>query len=58
MGEALSGTDIRPVSEPRVQFFEGDDKIGYKMEMRDHPGIRPACLRRHRGRGGAGQGDG
>ncbi len=33
MGEALSGTDIRPVSEPRVQFFEGDDKVGYTMEI-------------------------
>lgn len=39
MGEALSGTDIRPVSEPRVQFFEGDDKIGYKMEIEIIPEI-------------------
>ena len=39
MGEALSGTDIRPVSEPRVEFFEGDDKVGYKMEIEVIPEI-------------------
>ena len=32
MEQALSETDVKPVSEPRVQFLEGDDRYGYKME--------------------------
>jgi trigger factor len=32
MGQALSETDVRPVTEPRVEFLEKDDKLGYKLE--------------------------
>jgi trigger factor len=32
MGEALSKTDVRPVSEPRVEFLEEDDKHGYNIQ--------------------------
>jgi trigger factor len=32
MGDALVETHVTPVSEPRVQFLEGDSRYGYKME--------------------------
>ena len=32
MGQALSETDVKPVTEPRVEFLEKDDKLGYKLE--------------------------
>ncbi|MGD0230635.1 MAG: trigger factor [Syntrophorhabdales bacterium] len=32
MGEALSKTDVKPVSEPRVEFLQDDNQYGYKME--------------------------
>ncbi len=32
MEEALTEADVKPVSEPRIDFLEGDDRYGYKIE--------------------------
>ncbi len=32
MEKALAETDVKPVSEPRIEFLEEDNRYGYKME--------------------------
>jgi trigger factor len=32
MEEALAETEVKPVSEPRIEFLEEDNRYGYKME--------------------------
>ena len=37
MGEALTETKVEPVSEPRIEFLEKENRYGYKMECEVEP---------------------
>ena len=37
MEKALAETDVKPVSEPRIEFLEEDNRHGYKMECETVP---------------------
>jgi trigger factor len=37
MGEALTETKVEPVSEPRIEFVEEENRFGYKMECEVEP---------------------
>ena len=57
MGEALTETKVEPVSEPRIEFLDEENRFGYKMECEVEPEFDLSGLRRHRGRGGEDKGD-
>jgi trigger factor len=37
MGDALMETNVAPVSEPRIEFLEEENRFGYKMECEVEP---------------------
>jgi len=37
MGDALTETKVEPVSEPRIEFVEEENRFGYKMECEVEP---------------------
>ena len=57
MEKALAETDVKPVSEPRIEFLEDGRPVWIQNGMRNRAGIRASCVRGHRGRGREDQGD-
>ena len=57
MEKALAETDVKPVSEPRIEFLEEENRHGYKMECEIVPEVRASRVRGHRSRGRENQGD-